>query len=121
MADWITAFQQHIDGYVQFAKDSLALEEAISPKGKNPDNSPVYARKFEYAPKRFTENYSQRNSAEAKTVLFVENGNDEAHYDNDPHDEVIDSNHEIFNPNIEDIDAGNPGAKYDEEIEIQNE
>jgi hypothetical protein len=125
LADWITAFQQHTEGYVQYAKDSLALEEAISSKGKDPASSPVYARKFEYTPKRFapanTENYSQHNSNETKTVLFIENANGELQNEPEFQGNNDWSSNDIANPNIEEIDLDSASLKREENLEDSDE
>jgi hypothetical protein len=123
LSDWVEAFQVKTDSYVQFARDSMALENAISPKASYPFNSPVYAKKFEYTPKRFTENYSPHNNGEAKTVLFVENGNDEAENENDPSDKFNYSSSDISNPNVEEIDCDPTSSRLDQKwkIRIQEE
>jgi hypothetical protein len=121
LADWIEAYQQKTDSYIQFARDSMALETAIFPKASYPANSPVYAKKFEYAPKRFTENYSQHNTEERKSVLFVENGKDESYENNEFLVATHWPNMDVINPNIEEIDTGSHGSKDVENLEVEND
>jgi hypothetical protein len=53
LVDYVTAFEAKTETYIQAARDSLALSAAIGHQDDHPASSPVYARKFDYAPKRF--------------------------------------------------------------------